>query len=104
MTHTAAEKATIETANEYSRRVDAGSADLIDLCTDDVEIYFPKFGVAIGKPALRELATVLFTRLRQLSHDHDSLLCIVDGDHVVVEGTSRGTTHDGLSWAAGHNV
>ena len=101
MTHTAAEQALIETAKEYFRRVDAGSADLVELFTDDVELYFPKFGVATGKPALLELASVLFTSLRQLSHDHDTLLCIADGDHVVVEGTSRGTTKDGLSWAGG---
>ena len=101
MTHTAAEEALIETAKEYFRRADAGRADLVDLCTDDVELYFPKFGVATGKAAFFELATGLFSRLRQLSHDHDSLLCIADGDHVVIEGTSRGTTHNGLSWAGG---
>jgi ketosteroid isomerase-like protein len=100
MAHTASEKANLETAKEYFRRLDAGRTDLGDLFTDDVEVYFPKFGVAKGKASL-ELASGLFSRIRQSAHDIDLLLCISNGNHVVTEGTSRGTAHSGSSWIGG---
>ena len=101
MTHTPAEQALIETAKEYFRRVDVGSESLADLFTDDVEVYFPKFGVATGKAAFMELAAGLFTRISRISHDVDSLLCVANGNDVITEGTSRGATKSGISWAGG---
>ena len=46
----------LETVRQYFIRGDAGRPDTLDLFTDDVQIYFPKFGVAHGKAALMELA------------------------------------------------
>ncbi len=101
MAHTAAEEALIEITKEYFRRVDAGSADLAELFTDDVEVYFPKFGVMKGKAAFFDLASGLFERISQIAHDVDSLLCVANGNDVVAEGMSRGTTRDGTSWEGG---
>ena len=102
MAHTPAEEALIETAKEYFRRVDAGSEALADLFTDDVEVYFPKFGVATGKAAFMELATGLFARVSRISHDVESLHCVANDNDVVAEGTSRGATKGGVSWAGGN--
>ncbi|SCK14591.1 Ketosteroid isomerase-related protein [Variovorax sp. HW608] len=102
MAHTVAEQALIETAKEYLRRVDAGRGDVAELCTDDVEVYFPKFGIAKGKQALFELGSGLFTRVSEISHDQQSLLCVANGDDVVVEGLSRGKTKSGVEWVGGN--
>ena len=84
MTHTASETALIEIAKEYFRRVDAGGASLTDLFTDDVELYFPKFGVAKGMDAFGALASGLFTRISRISHDMDSLLCVANGEDITM--------------------
>ena len=102
MTHTASETALIEIAKEYFRRVDAGGAGLADLFTDDIELYFPKFGVAKGMDAFGALAAGLFTRISRISHDMDSLLCVANGDDVIIEGMTRGAMQNGSSWAGGH--
>ncbi|SCK14904.1 Ketosteroid isomerase-related protein [Variovorax sp. HW608] len=101
MAHTTTEQGLIEIAREYFRRVDAGRGDLVELFNDDIEVYFPKFGVVKGKQALFELASGLFTRIAELSHDQDSMLCVANGDDVVVEGLSRGKTKSGVEWAGG---
>ncbi len=41
----------VQLAEEYYRRADAGQPDVVDLFTEDVEIFFPKFGVGRGKAA-----------------------------------------------------
>ena len=101
MAHTSAEEALIETAREYFRRVDQGRADLVELFTEDVEVYFPKFGVAKGKAAFGELATGLFRRIASITHDLECLHFVANGDDVVAEGFSSGSTRGGASWAGG---
>lgn len=101
MAHTAAEEALIETAKEYFRRVDVGAPNLVDLFTDDVEVYFPKFGVVKGKAAFVELATGLFTRINQITHHVDSLVCVANGNNVMTEGFSSGVTKNDTNWSGG---
>ena len=58
MQTTESDRRQIALAQEYFRRVDAGRADLTDLMTEDVELYFPKFGIGRSKGAFGEFATV----------------------------------------------
>ena len=51
------EQTMLAAVKQYFVRVDAGQASVLDLFTDDVQIYFPKFGIATGKAAFGELAT-----------------------------------------------
>jgi len=51
------EQAMLVAVKQYFVRADAGRADVLDLFTDDVQIHFPKFGIATGKGAFGELAT-----------------------------------------------
>lgn len=88
-------------ACEYYHRLDSGAADLLDLFADDVEIYFPKFGVARGKAAFGELIAGLLTSLAAIEHDKDDLVFIVDGNRVAVEGRTRGRLHGGAEWRGG---
>jgi len=47
----------VRIAKEYFARLDAGSAELPDLFTEDAQLYFPKFGMELGRSAfLEELA------------------------------------------------
>jgi len=59
----------VSIAKEYFRRADAGRADLLDLMTQDVQLYFPKFGVARGRQAFREVAAGLGGVFDWVEHD-----------------------------------
>lgn len=91
----------IEVVREYFRRADAGDPALLDLYTDDVELFFPKFGLGRGKQDMAEFARRLWAGLEWLAHDIDSLHILVAGDHIVVEGTERGRTRSGQEWPDG---
>jgi ketosteroid isomerase-like protein len=86
---------------EYFRRVDTGSASLLDLFADDVKIYFPKYGIGTGKAALLEILTQLGNLFESVQHDEESYRYIASGDFVVVEGTTKGVLKSGERWAAG---
>jgi hypothetical protein len=88
-------------AREYFIRADAGRPDTLDLFTEDVEIYFPKFGVRRGHEAFGELARGLLSRLSRLEHDLPRFSFKVVGDTVFVEGLTRGATRDGVEWIGG---
>jgi ketosteroid isomerase-like protein len=94
----------IEAVEQYFIRADAGRADALDLFTDDVQLYFPKFGVARGKRAFGELASGLLGSLREFGHDLSSFRYIIARDAVVVEGTTRGADRDGNRWAGGETA
>jgi len=101
MGKTATTSALIPLAEEYFRRADAGQADLVDLFTEDVELFFPKFGVRRGKAALGELANGLSGSLKSIEHDRQGLSCVAVGQTVLVEGTTHGETRDGTQWEGG---
>jgi hypothetical protein len=86
---------------EYFRRLDAGRPDLADLMTDDVQIYFPKFGIGRGKGVLAEIGMGLGGTVEAMEHDYRTYTFICSGSFVVVEGTTRGRMKNGKSWAAG---
>jgi len=86
---------------QYFIRSDASRTDVFDLFTEDVEIFFPKFGIATGKDALRELGAGLLSRLKELVHDLSGFKYVVGLNAVVVEGTTRGTVLSGDGWTGG---
>jgi ketosteroid isomerase-like protein len=78
--------------------IDAGDLALLDLYTDDVELFFPKFGFGRGKDDMVEFARRLWIDLSSLKHDIDGLDIMVAGDRIIVEGREWGTTLDGTTW------
>lgn len=90
-----------EIIREYFRRVDAGDPSLLDLFADDVQVYFPKFGIAHGRDGVGALAATLGGYVGGLDHDIDAFRFIGDGDVVAVEGAERGTMSDGTPWPDG---
>src|SRR6267142_2493911 len=70
MQTTESDRRQIAVAQEYFRRVDAGRADLTDLMTEDVELYFPKFGIGRSKAAFGEFATGVGRVFESVEHDY----------------------------------
>jgi hypothetical protein len=91
----------IAIAKEYFRRADAGRADLLDLMTEDVQLYFPKFGIGRGRKAFGEMAAGIGGVFEWVEHDCSTYNFICAGPYVVVEGTTRGALKNGKSWKAG---
>jgi ketosteroid isomerase-like protein len=87
-------------ALEYFKRMDRGDS-VIDLFDEHAEVYFPKWGMAVGKQEIGELFSALFGILSSIKHDVLYANIIQQGDYVVVEGTSQGSTKDGVQWHAG---
>ena len=95
------EAAMVETVKQYFIRGDAGRPDVLDLFTDDVQIFFPKFGVTHGKGGFGELAAGLMSSVSAIAHDLANFTYTVTRDTVVVEGTTRGTDREGVDWKGG---
>ena len=91
----------VSVAQEYFRRADAGRADIVDLMTDNVQLYFPKYGIGRGKKAFVEFAMGMGGVFAKVEHDFTNYHFMSAGRHLIVEGTTRGTTKHGKSWAAG---
>ena len=93
--------AMLEIVEQYFIRGDAGRPDVLDLFTDDVQIFFPKFGVTHGKQGFGELAQGLMSSLSAIAHNIAGFDYSVAGDTVVVEGTTYGADRDGRAWRGG---
>jgi hypothetical protein len=98
-TQDASQSQMLEAVEQYFIRGDAGRADALDLFTDDVRLYFPKFGIAKGKRAFGELASGLRGSLSEFGHDLSSFRYVVTRDAVVVEGSTRGADRSGNRWS-----
>ena len=90
----------IAIAKEYFLRADQGRPDVLDLFHEDMEIYFPKFGFGQGRQAFLDFVKGFAGSLEFIRHDYDRLVFLPSGDHLVVEGSSRGSM-SGRSWEGG---
>jgi ketosteroid isomerase-like protein len=90
-----------EIIRQYFHRVDARDPALFDLCTDDVELVYPKFGTHRGKAAMRAFGARMGAILARLEHDIDGLRFVDSGDTIVVEGREWGELADGTPFPDG---
>jgi hypothetical protein len=67
---------TVAIAKEYFGRLDARSPTLLDLFTEDAQIFFPKFGVGRGRTAILEVMSGLGGRVQSIEHASDSFVYI----------------------------
>ena len=95
------EQATLEAVRQYFVRADSGRSDVLDLFTDDVQIYFPKFGLARGKACFGDLASGLRARFDTIAHHISEFNYIVGANSVAVEGRTYGADKDGAEWNGG---
>lgn len=91
----------VERIREYFRRVDERDPSLLDLFTDDVRFFFPKFGSGRGKAALADFGARIGAYLERLQHDIEGLAFTVEGDRIAVEGQESGVTSTGVVWPDG---
>lgn len=77
------EEGRIESINAHFQRVDRQDPSMIDLFTEDAEMWFPKYGDAKGKPDIERFAEVLSAHLRSLTHAIDEFRYYVRGDVIV---------------------
>ncbi|ODV41381.1 hypothetical protein AWV79_37015 [Cupriavidus sp. UYMMa02A] len=87
-------------ALEYFKRMDRGES-VLDLFDEQAEVYFPKWGVAIGKARIEQLFGELTQLFDQISHDYTYPNVIQQGDRLAVESTTHGRTREGVEWRAG---
>lgn len=83
---------------DYFKRLDRGADDLLDLFADDARVYFPKYGIASGRDEIGSMFASLGEIVNALSHNYATFNYVIDGDMVVVEGTSTGEAADGTEW------
>jgi hypothetical protein len=86
-------------ALEYLKRLDRGD-DFFALFADDVQVYFPKWGIANGIAEVKRLFSDVGGILVAIQHDYAYLNYAHNGDLLVVEGTSSGRTASGAEWRA----
>ncbi len=73
--------------------------DVFSLLTDDVELAFPKWGIARGKEELISLYQDLGRYIASTSHDPETFTCISGDGVVCIEGLSSGRMADGRTFA-----
>ncbi|MGP2656094.1 nuclear transport factor 2 family protein [Malaciobacter sp. WC5094] len=83
---------------EYFKKIDNGDSSYLELFTDDVDFFFPKFGQKKGKKALIEFGNRIGSSLISIWHDIDGFKIIKADNKVVVEGQEGGVMSDGTPW------
>ena len=87
-------------ALEYLKRLDRGD-DIFDLFADDAQLYFPKYGVVNGVGEIERLFGSVGQIIKEIRHDYAYFNFVCEGDMLIAEGTSSGSTHSGAEWRAG---
>jgi ketosteroid isomerase-like protein len=90
----------IKVVQDYFKLSDQGRQEILELFHEDAEIYFPKFGVGLGRQSLLEMWKGFEGSVEFIQHDYDTMTFIPSGDYIVVEGTSHGTL-SGKTWTGG---
>ncbi|SMQ30406.1 Ketosteroid isomerase-related protein [Pseudomonas helmanticensis] len=91
-------KQLIEITKLYFGKADVGDPSILDLFSDDVQLFFPKFGTRTGKAQVVEFVQGLMSKLESLKHDVGTYNFIASGQIVVVEGTESGVAKNGEHW------
>jgi hypothetical protein len=93
-------------ALDYLKACDNGgitnSGDgVFDQFAEDAQFYFPKWGLARGKPEIKRLFDDVGAKIKHIRHDYTTLNWILSGSDVFAcEGTSEGEHQDGR-WKCG---
>jgi len=92
-----------EQVHTYFEKVQTGAFDesYFNLFTDDVELYYPKFGFEKGKEGIRNLGKVIGKHLQRLSFDTAKFNYHMSDKAIIVEGVENGRTQTGEEWPDG---
>lgn len=102
-TGTMTDEQRIGVAKEFLLRLDTGR-DTLELFDEDALYYFPKRGMMRGKAEIAAFFQQLGSIIAKIEHHAAYFNTIVQGDLVVIEGTSNGMTADGVEWRAGDTL
>jgi ketosteroid isomerase-like protein len=81
--------------------VTESGGSILELFTEDAQVYFPKWGVARGRDEIGRMFGDVGATLKSILHDYDTFNYVMTGtDTFAVEGTSVGEHRDG-AWKAG---
>ncbi|MBS0971390.1 ketosteroid isomerase [Chimaeribacter arupi] len=101
MTETERQHARFEVIKTYYSKLDAQDATLLDLFSDDVALFFPKYGSSRGKTELGNLGKRLVRQVERFKHDIDNFRYICQGDVMVIEGGVKGVMQNGDRFPVG---
>lgn len=90
-----------EAAINYFRMVDAADPAVLDLFTENAQMFFPKFGFATGKGQIGAFAQGLGRGISAIEHDIAGFTVLSSGNYVVIEGAVKGTTASGVAFPDG---
>lgn len=88
----------INVVKNFYAKLDQADASLLDLFAEDVQLFFPKFGIAQGKSSLGELGKRFALEIDKIQHIQDGFRFVYDGDTLVLEGQMRGVMQNGDRW------
>jgi ketosteroid isomerase-like protein len=88
-------------ALEYLLRIDRGSGDFLEMFDTNAQCYLPKWGVARGVKEIEQMFNDLGKLMQSIEHHNFHFNYIIQGDMVVLEGTTAGVTASGKNWRAG---
>ena len=85
---------------KYFQKIDNGAIDesYFNLFTEDVELYFPKYGFTKGKEGIKHFGETLGKQLNSIYHDIENFNFILSDKFIVVEGREGGETINGTKW------
>ncbi|SHL05737.1 nuclear transport factor 2 family protein [Chryseobacterium polytrichastri] len=72
-----------------------------DLFTEDVEIYYPKFGYAKGMEGIGSFSQHVRKLINDLHFEMDKFTYITNEKYVIVEGSEKGITRTGIPFPDG---
>ena len=85
----------------YNGGVTSSGGSILELFATDAQVYFPKWGLAVGREQIGKLFGEVGGTLKSIVHHFSEFNWIFSGsDFVVCEGTSHGEHRDG-PWRAG---
>ncbi|QCR36112.1 nuclear transport factor 2 family protein [Nissabacter sp. SGAir0207] len=101
MTETERQHARFDVIKTYYSKLDAQDATLLDLFSDDVALFFPKYGVSRGKAELGNLGKRLGKEVVRFEHDTENFRYVCHGDTMVIEGGVKGVMQNGDRFPVG---
>lgn len=91
----------LKTAKSYYEKINSGNFNddsYYNLFTEDVKLFYPKFGFAEGKPGVQKFGQQVRKLFNNLTFELDKFNFIVTDNTIVVEGVEKGATHTGKAF------
>lgn len=98
------ENKNLATAQSYYEFINSGQFNtnaFFDLFTEDVELYYPKFGYATGIEGITSFGQQVRKLVTDLHFEMDKFTYIINEQYIIVEGAEKGVTQNGIEFPDG---